>query len=257
MILQDQAIALRLRPFGNTSRIVVWLTRHHGKLATLAKGSQRERSPLLGQVDLFYTCEILFYSREQRQLHVLKECAPMEWRPAFRSDWRACAAASYAAALMDQAMPVGPAPSGFFHLLEATLDQLSRRSPGPAFLLYLEWRLLNELGLAPRWDTCSRCRADLGGDAPARLDIAHGALRCGTCSGDEGRPVAPEVRRAIRHMLDGSLPVALSGRVFREIRDLSGGLLDYHADLHGSSRAIAFQILQQTDPAAGATARVS
>ena len=82
MILKDEAIALRMHPFGNTSRIVVWLTQTHGKLATLVKGSQRDRSGFLGQYDLFYTCEILFYAREQRNLHVLKECAPLDVRAA-------------------------------------------------------------------------------------------------------------------------------------------------------------------------------
>ena len=134
MILKDEALALRFYPFGNTSRIVVWLSRSYGKLATLAKGSQRERSAFLGQLDLFYTCEILFYAREQRNLHVLKECAPLETRAAFRSDWRACAAASYAAGLLDRAMPFGPAPAGLFDLLAETLDHLAARTPGPAFL---------------------------------------------------------------------------------------------------------------------------
>ena len=88
---QERAIVLRLHPFGNTSRIVFWLSAEHGKLATLAKGSQRPGSLLLGQFDLFYTCEILFYAKEQRNLHVLKECFPLEPRPGFRHDWRACA----------------------------------------------------------------------------------------------------------------------------------------------------------------------
>ena len=89
MILKDQAIALRIHPFGNTSRIVVWLSQSYGKLATLVKGSQREKSGFLGQYDLFYTCELLFYAREQRNLHILKECTPLVLRPSFRSDWRA------------------------------------------------------------------------------------------------------------------------------------------------------------------------
>ena len=144
MILKDEALALRFYPFGNTSRIVVWLSRSYGKLATLAKGSQRERSAFLGQFDLFYTCEILFYAREQRNLHVLKECVPLETRPAFRTDWRACAAASYAAGLLDRAMPFGPAPAGLFDLLAETLDQLAARTPGPAFLPRFELRLLRE-----------------------------------------------------------------------------------------------------------------
>ena len=87
MILKDAAIALRIHPFGNTSRIVVWLSATHGKLATLVKGSQRERSPFLGQYDLFYTCELLFYAREHRNLHILKECFPLELRSAFRASY--------------------------------------------------------------------------------------------------------------------------------------------------------------------------
>ncbi len=243
MILKDDAIALRVHPFGNTSKIVVWLSRTHGKLATLAKGSQRERSAFLGQVDLFYTCEILFYARETRHLHILKECYPLATRTAFRTDWRACAAASYAAGLLDRAIPFGPVSPGLFDLLAGTLDALAVRTPGPAFLPRLEIRLLHELGLAPRWDSCSRCRRPLDGDVPARLDAAHGALLCAPCANGQGQPVSPPALQILRQMLDGSTPPSIPERVFREIRALTGGLLEHHADLSSVPRNTAFQIL--------------
>jgi DNA repair protein RecO (recombination protein O) len=248
MILKDEAIALRTYPFGNTSSIVVWLAREYGKLATLAKGSQRDRSPFLGQVDLFYTCEILFYAREERRLHVLKDCFPLETRTAFRSDWRGCAAASYAAGLFDRALPFGPAPADLYDQLVGALDQLAARTPGPAFLPRMELRLLRALGLLPHWDACARCRADLRGDAPARLDAARGALLCAACAEGCGRSVDPAARRAIRQMLDGPLPPSLPERVFRDVRDLAGGLLEHHADLFGPSRAAAFGILALSAP---------
>jgi DNA repair protein RecO (recombination protein O) len=243
MIVKDEAIALRLHPFGNTSRIVVWLTRTYGKLATLAKGSQRERSPFLGQVDLFYTCEILFYARETRHLHTLKDCTPLDVRPAFRADWRACAAASYAAGLLDRAMPFGPAPAGLFHLLDDTLAGLAARTPGPASVPRFELRLLHELGLAPQWDRCTRCRADLRGGVPAQLDAAHGALLCGACAAGQGQPITPAALEILRQMLDGSTPPAIPERVFREVRALMGQLLEHHADLSSGPREAAFQIL--------------
>ena len=241
MILKDRAIVLRLHPFGNTSRIVVWLSRSYGKLATLAKGSQRERSAFLGQFDLFYTCEILFYAREQRNLHVLKECIPLETRPAFRTDWRACAAASYAAGLLDRAMPFGPAPAGLFDLLAETLDQLAARTPGPAFLPRFELRLLRELGLAPDWTRCGKCRADLR--EGARMDVAHGALLCPACGADRGAAVSAAALEALRAMQGAVLPAALPERVFREVRALAGGLLEHHADLDPRARDVAFQVL--------------
>lgn len=152
MILKDDAIVLRIYPFGNTSRSVVWLTRQHGKIVTLAKGSQRPGSALLGQFDLFYTCEVLFYAREQRQVHILKEALPLHTRDGLRRDWRACAVASYSAHLFNRALPLGPAPTSAFQLLASTLDHVAAHSPGPAFLLRLEALFLQELGLAPDWN---------------------------------------------------------------------------------------------------------
>jgi DNA repair protein RecO (recombination protein O) len=243
MILKDKAIALRIHPFGNTSRIVVWLSETHGKLATLVKGSQREKSPFLGQYDLFYTCELLFYAREQRNLHILKECYPLELRTAFRADWRACAVASYAAGALDRAMPIGPAPAGLYTLLAETLDRLAARTPGPAFLPRFELLLLQELGLAPGWNACAKCRTDLRGGAPARLDVAHGAVVCAACAAGQGKEITAAALQAIRQMRDGNLPPSLPERVFREVRAVAGGLLEYHADLAPESRNIAFQIL--------------
>lgn len=242
MILKDEAIALRIYPFGNTSRIVVWLSSAHGKLATLVKGSQRDRSAFLGQFDLFYTCEILFYAREQRNLHILKECVPLSPRAAFRSDWRACAAASYAAGAVDRAMPFGPAPAGLHGLLADTLDRLAARTPGPAFLPRFELRLLQELGLAPGWDACAKCRADLRG-AAARLDVAHGAALCEACAAGRGTAVSAAALAAIRQMSGETLPASLPERVFREAKAIMGGLLEHQADFAPRSRELAFQVL--------------
>lgn len=243
MILRDDAIALRMYPFGNTSRVVVWLSATHGKMATMVKGSQRDRSPFLGQYDLFYTCELLFYAREHRNLHILKECFPLEIRPAFRTDWRACAAASYAAGVLDRVLPIGSAPASLFALLSDTLDRLAIRTPGPAFLVHFELLLLHELGLAPGWDACARCRADLRGGTASRWDVAHGAVLCESCAAGQGMALSAAALQALRQMRDGTPPPSLPERVFREVRTILGGLLEHHADLSSRSREIAFQIL--------------
>lgn len=244
MILKDQAMALRMYPFGNSSRIVVWLSRSHGKLATLAKGSQRGRSPFLGQVDLFYTCEILFYAREQRNLHILKDCSPEELRAGFRFDWRACAAASYATGLLDRTLPFGPAPAGFYRLFEQTLDQWAARTPGPGSLPRFELGFLQELGLAPGWDACAKCRTDLRRGTEARWDAAHGAVLCGDCGAGLERTLSGAALQAIRLIRDGQTPPSLPEPVFREVSVVTGGLLEYHANLSSHARDIAFQVLR-------------
>ena len=254
MILKDQGIVLRTAPFGNTSRIVVWLAADGGKVATMVKGSQREKSPFLGQYDLFYTCEILYYAREQRNLHILKECTPLAVRSGLRSDWKACAAASYAASLLDRALPFGPADPGLFRLLDDTLDDLADRTPGPAFVPRFELRLLQALGLAPAWTHCASCRRELlvpdaGRRGPAAwLDVAAARLRCPACVGggvDGLVPLGAGALGILAAIAGGrSIPPALPASVYREIRQAVGLWLERHADLSPFARTAALEILE-------------
>ena len=147
------------------------------------------------------------------------------------------------AGLLDRAMPFGPAPAGLYGLLAETLDRLAGHSPGPAFLPRFELRLLRELGLAPGWDFCTQCRADLRTGAAARLDAVHGALRCEACAAGRGLPVSAATLAAIRRMQGPELPDSLPERVFREIRAAAGGLLEHHAEFPPASRELTFQIL--------------
>ena len=155
MICKTLAIPLRIFPFSNTSRIAVWISPDFGRFATLAKGAMRPDSPHLGQFDLFATSEVLFYHKEGRLLHTLKECSLLAPRAAFRADWRACALASYAASLFDRLLPFGPADPALYALYESALDAFAARSPGPAALPRFELDLLRLLGHAPAFSHCS------------------------------------------------------------------------------------------------------
>ena len=245
MILKDDAIALRVYPFGNTSRSVVWLTPHHGKIVTLAKGSQRPTSALLGQFDLFYTCEILFYAREQRQVHILKESCPLHTRERLRHDWRAAAAASHITHLFDRALPAGPVAETAYQLLATTLDHLATHTPGPAFILRVEVLFLRELGLAPDWSICAKCRRPLARGQSAYFEAKQGALQCPLCANGRGRPIAPAAIAALRGMAAAAepLPAGLARPVFFELQALLGEMLAHHAELALDSRNLAFELL--------------
>ena len=253
MIVKDQGIVLRTAAFGNTSRIVVWLAADGGKVATMVKGSQREKSPFLGQYDLFYTCEILYYAREHRNLHILKECTPLAVRSGLRSDWKACAAASYAASLLDRALPFGPADPGLFRLLDDTLDGLADRTPGPAFVPRFELRLLQALGLAPAWTHCAACRRELLVPGAVRrgpaawLDVKAVRLLCPSCADGEGErlPLGSGALDILSAIAGGrSIPPTLPAAVYREIRQAVGLWLERHADLSPFARTAALEILE-------------
>ena len=79
-IIKTQGIVLSIHPWSQTSHVVTWLTPDHGPVTTLVKGAVRTKSAFLGQYDLFYRCDLLYYARASGDLHALREVTPRNLR---------------------------------------------------------------------------------------------------------------------------------------------------------------------------------
>ena len=143
--IKTEAICLDVRPWSRTSHVVSWLT-PHGKVATLVKGAVRARSAFLGQYDLNYTCEIVYYARAKGELHALRDCAPVDMRESLRGDWRALALAGYFRSLAGMLAPQGADCRSWYDLLARALADVS---PNPGCLVRFELAVLSLAGLAP------------------------------------------------------------------------------------------------------------
>ena len=112
-IIKTDGIVLAIHPWSRTSHIVTWLTPDHGCVTTLVKGAVRPKSAFLGQYDLFYTCDLLYYARARGDLHALRETTPRNLREGLRGLWRETAVAGYAAGLVKDLVPAnGDSPEG-------------------------------------------------------------------------------------------------------------------------------------------------
>lgn len=119
---------LRVRPISETSVVVHWLTHEHGRIATIAKGARRPKSPFLGRLDLFYTAEFGFSRNPRSDLHILTEVQLKDARTTLRLDLNRLAAASY-----------------FVHLIEASTET---ETPIPEVACLFEGSLLCAQGAA-------------------------------------------------------------------------------------------------------------
>lgn len=192
MIDKTEALVLRIVPFSRTSHIVTWLTPQHGKLSTIIKGACRPRSPFLGQYDLFYTCELLFYTRERNNLHIARECAPISTRTALRNDWRASVCASYMCDLTARISMRGGNQRELYEVASSALDFLCEDGIRPQFLFWFELRLAKVLGLAPQLMKCPSCGRALPCRPPARdgrtgsgsllFSCSRGGILCRECA---------------------------------------------------------------------------
>lgn len=149
--IKTEAICLGISPWSRTSHVTSWLT-PGGRIVTVVRGAVRPKSAFLGQYDLNYTCEIVYYARARGELHALRECSPSDRRDYLREDYRALVLAEHCRHLAARFVPDGPEAAGWYDLLTGTLDSLRGASAAERLLptlLEFEKRALQLAGVWP------------------------------------------------------------------------------------------------------------
>jgi DNA repair protein RecO (recombination protein O) len=152
MIETATGLVVRTRLLTETSLIIHWLTPALGRLATVAKGALRPKSPFRGKLDLFYYADFSFSRSRRSELHNLREVSLRETHPVLRQDLDCLRQASYCAALIEQATETETPLPAIFNLMLALLQYLGSHGAAPRALFAFELRMLSDLGLRPDLD---------------------------------------------------------------------------------------------------------
>lgn len=146
---RSEGIVLRVHPLTETSLIIRWLTPGFGRVATVAKGARRVKSPLHGKLDLFYLADFTFRRSRRSELHTLGEVSLRDTHNFLRKDMRYLQQASYCSTLIEQVTETETPVPVLFDLLKSFLSGLAIQTPGRQTILAFELKLLDELGLKP------------------------------------------------------------------------------------------------------------
>ena len=118
--LNDDAICLRVTDFSETSQIVALLTRAHGLLPLIAKGSKRQtkKNVMSGPLDLLTRGEVVFIpAKGAAELGTLTAWELVNHRTALRAEFAALNAAMVAAEITLHLLhPHDPNPEMFAEL---------------------------------------------------------------------------------------------------------------------------------------------
>lgn len=157
---RSEGIVLRVRPLTETSLIVQWITRDHGRIATVAKGARRPKSSFVGKLDLYFLAEFSFQRSRRSDLHTLREVVPKTTHPELRKDIHRLQQAAYAVALLELATePETPLPE-LYELWLGFLSHLQAQPAQPLLVIGWEMKLLAATGLQP-----DLAQAPLGADS--------------------------------------------------------------------------------------------
>jgi DNA repair protein RecO (recombination protein O) len=144
-------IILRSQPLTETSLIIHWLTPNFGRIATVAKGARRPKSPFSGKLDLFYEADFSFSRSRRSDLHSLREVSVRQMNAALREDLVKLQQAAYAAAFIVQTTEAETPLPGVFELFQKFLNSLYIREASAQVVFAFELKMLQELGLEPDW----------------------------------------------------------------------------------------------------------
>ena len=198
---KTEAVCLDIRPWSRTSHVVRWMT-PDGPVSTVVKGAVRPKSAFLGQYDLNYTCEIVYYSRAKGELHALRECSPVATRENLRSNYRALVLAEHMRAQVATLAPHGAESGSWYSTLESALESLScgaAHSPRDlvAALLKFELAILELSGLSPKIEAESGAFSLRG---ERQMPISQEVARCMD---------APESEKNLQILLDAARAIGV------------------------------------------------
>jgi DNA repair protein RecO (recombination protein O) len=184
--IASDALVLRSYKLGETSKIVVLLTRERGKVRAVAKGARGVRSRYQSALEPLSEVRATLYGRQGAELYRLGGCELI--RSAYLAGSRGLEISlsfSYFAELLDAFCPEGEAEDAVYRLATAVIRAAEEGTPAGVLARYLEAWLLKLHGLYPPLDRCSACGAALPGSDRRYHLPAHGFIcdRCGAATG--------------------------------------------------------------------------
>jgi DNA repair protein RecO (recombination protein O) len=234
-VFTTPALVLRSFPHKESDLIVRLFTDALGKIAGIAKGARRPKSPLTGRFEILHLGEVKGYHGNGRELCSIDTVSTVESWPHLRSSLEGFYRLHYIAELLDAAFEEEQPHGALFGLVNGLLALLEHEAVDPDLgLRYLELRLLEELGWGPSFEACCACHEsdrELVG-----FDPAEGGFVCGAClnARPEALGLAPQAITQL-HSLSG-VPLGhlgskpLDPALRRPLRQACQGLLLYRLE---------------------------
>jgi DNA repair protein RecO (recombination protein O) len=180
------AIVIRARAFGESDKIVTFLTSDLGKLSGIAKGAKNSKRRFVNVLEPFTHVRLRVRQRPSSDLAFIVGCELVEAYPSFARDLLKFAYASYMLELTDRMIRGRESGGETFELVRDALALLDRGTPEPGVLRAFELHLLRLTGYEPALDRCRRCGATLESVESMYVHPARGGVVCPACRG-EGR----------------------------------------------------------------------
>jgi len=232
-LYRDHGIVLRTYKLGEADRIVVLLTREHGKVRAVAKGVRKSGSRFGARLEPPSHVSLLLY--QGRELDIVSQAESVDHFRAIREDLDRLGRAVHLLEAVDQLSREGEADTRLYQMLLGALRALAAHD-SPALVGAFFWKALAHEGLHPVLEECAGC----GVDGPlVAFDVVSGGTLCAACR--RGSALSPEALDLMRRILGGQLGSALNegpSAAAHEVEQLATRALEHHLERRLRSTAV-------------------
>jgi DNA repair protein RecO (recombination protein O) len=252
----SEAFVLRTRAYGESDRIVVLLTRDHGKVSGIARGARRSKRRFAGPaLEPFQRLEVRYGQRPHSELVFLQECRVVQSYHGIAENLRAFAWASYLSELTEAMTPDHDPCPGLYAEFRAAIEAMAASTPGQDLPVeraghryivgFLEWA-----GWGLNLDQCRACGEPFGESSEPIVDPRGGGLVCARHEreasasqpgGDAARParrvVEPALLAYLRELVTDPSQACPSPTLLATATTLVHRLIDLHAPRPLKARA--------------------
>ena len=236
---------LRARSFGESDKIVSFLTRDFGKISGIAKGALRSKRRFVASLEPFTHVRLTFRTRRHHDLCFIESADIVRGARRLAFDLDRYAYSTYVVELVDSMIEGQEAEAAIFDLVERMLERVDSDPDPPVaeWLRAFEVALLALTGLEPRIDRCARCQrpSTNEGDGNVTFNPRTGTILCHACGDGTGMAVSTGAIRHLAALKNGAatIPAASPG----EVRVILQTFIAHHARRPLKSPALLREIL--------------
>ena len=241
------AIVLRTRAFGESDKIVSFLTESHGKLTGIAKGAKRSRKRFVNSLEPFSLVNLRFNDRTQGNLvFIIASDLAFGFKHLLTS-LEKISFASYLVEITDGLIGEREENRLVFRHLKDGLTHLEEQSTSLTFLTSFELKLLKLAGYQPWLESCRRCGRERRDRWASRWHFSplDGGILCESCS--RMRKEIFSLSAATLEILTSlqeerrSPDISPSTGVLKEIRSVVVRFIEFHMEREIKSAAFLHQ----------------
>jgi DNA repair protein RecO (recombination protein O) len=241
-IHKTEALVINKFDLRETSMLVNFYTRDHGKITGELKGIRAEPNKFASNFEIFSLNEIIFYRKRNSSVHLISQADKCHNFDGVRLDVTKVGMASFMMELVAAVMAQEDKNEEIFDLALSCLKELETIYYPEKIMTIFKIKMLALSGFKPHFDSCVSCDERISNQS--KFSLVLGGLLCPGCYQKDlsSRQIFRGTTATILHIekndLKNNLNLGMNPQIKRELEMILNAFLTFHLEKELKSQKV-------------------